>query len=230
MDFPKCNGPHTDTSPNRMRNAELHNSTCKMHNCMRTTKCQIVWKVQKAQVHFQEQQLTPYAPRPQRQEREKGAEWAPGTCLIHLEREKCTWERSSYTCLQKEECTCGTSLVHLGNSWDCWVAVGERISSWGSSMSCSWGSAVCSWGEVQSFPPSVADARPTQESTLCSASSSVLATLSTQYSVLATLASLQLLDNFHFVLEPRGCTWQHTGTCNLVLCICTSLNQAGRVT
>ena len=111
-------------------------------------------------------------------------------------------------------------------------------------LSCSWGEnlQLVKYDELQlvkcslqlekcnPFPLAVADARPTQESTLCSASSSVLATLSTQYSVLATLASLQLLDNFHFVLEPRGCTWQHTGKCNLVLCICTSLNLAGRVT
>ena len=104
-------------------------------------------------------------------------------------------------------------------------------------LSCSWGENIqlvkyyeLQLGKCNPFPLAVADARPTQESTLCSASSSVFATLSTQYSVLATLASLQLLDNFHFVLEPRGCTWQHTGTCNLVLCICTSLNLAGRVT
>ena len=133
----------------------------------------------------------------------------------------------------------GTQLIYLlakggMHLWHKSCALGEQLRL----LSCSWGEnlhlgkyyELQLGGKCNPFPLAVADARPTQESTLCSASSSVLATLSTQYSVLATLASLQLLDNFHFVLEPRGCTWQHTGTCNLVLCICTSLNQAGRVT
>ena len=90
MDFSPCALGHTRTPRTivlHLKNAQLFENY-KMPKYMKSAKC--------TSALFEEQQLTPYAPRPQRQERER-AEWAAGTWLIHLQRKKYTWERSSYT-------------------------------------------------------------------------------------------------------------------------------------
>ena len=78
MDFSPCAKGHTRTPRTivlHLKNAQLFENY-KMPKYMKSAKC--------TSALFEEQQLTPYAPRPQRQEREKGLNECP--------------ERGSYTC------------------------------------------------------------------------------------------------------------------------------------
>ena len=86
--------------------------------------------MQNAQVHLEEHQLTPYAPQPQRQDREKGAEWAP--------------ERGSCTCRGRKALgNLGTQLIYLlakggMHLWHKSCALGEQLRL----LSCSWGENI----------------------------------------------------------------------------------------